>query len=344
MKFLTKKIPIYLLIVTMFIGIVTVLVVITSFKKDEEEKLQSATINSQNIATSCDMNISRLKGYKFIKPLLFAERSCEAEKLFSVKNAASNIINNLKTKGNIDNASVYIRLFNGRAEWISINDEIKYQPGSLLKVPILITLLKMEEKTPGILQTKLTLTQSAFATTGLKQEFLKSSIKVGSSYTIKELLNYMIINSDNNATVLLNDHLPLVELQKACTDLGITTLDLTKSDSKISAKDYSAFWIALYNGSYLNFTNSEFALSLLSKTDFNEGMVKGLPKNIKISHKFGEKGDPINHTLSETGIVYVNNFPYLITIMTQGKNQAALPNAIEEISASVYNNIESLTH
>jgi beta-lactamase class A len=205
-----------------------------------------------------------------------------------------------------------------------------------------MTYLRISEEKPGFLNNKVTFNAMNEASKGLKQEFLKTAIKLGNSYTFKELLTYMIAHSDNNATMLLMTSIPITEFQKTFTDLGLSK-DLTNNDAVISAKEYSNFWIALYNGTYLNFDNSDYALSLLSQSDFTEGIVKNIPKDVKVAHKFGEKGDATKHAFGETGIVYLNNTPYLISIMTEGKDQSKLPGVIQEISSTVYNNIQGLT-
>ena len=54
-----------------------------------------------------------------------------------------------------------------------------------------------------------------------------------------------------------------------------------------TAKNYSKVFFALLNATYLNKENSEKALELLSNTDFTQGIVAGVPNNIKVAHKFG---------------------------------------------------------
>lgn len=343
MKNFTKKVPVYFLIIAAIIGAALSysFTSIVSKKSDNIDKVD-VTTNVQTSQTNfCSVDFKRLSGRKFIKPLLFAERGCEDEVLNSIKSSVNNVIDNLKTKGDINTASVYVRIFK-KGQWMCINKEAKFQPGSLFKVPLLITYLRLSEQKPGFLNNKLVFNNVTAATKSLKQEFVKNSIKIGNAYSIKELLNYMIAHSDNNATMLLMNAIPYSEFQKTFTDLGLNK-DLTKNDAVVSAKEYSNFWIALYNGSYLNFDNSEYALSLLSLTDFNEGITKNIPKSVQVAHKFGEKGNDNYHAFSETGIIYENNIPYLITIMTEGKMQAKLPMAIEEISNTVYNNIHGLT-
>lgn len=338
-----KRVPVYFLIIAALIGaVISYSFTSISSKTTTDAKADVVTKPESVDFSSCSYTISRLGGRRFIKPLLFAEKMCETDKFSAAKISVDNLITNLKAKGDIKSASVYIRLFN-RGEWFAINGDNKYQPGSLFKVPLLMTYLRISENKPDFLEKKFVFNAVTQESKSLKQEFVKNAIKVGNSYTIRELLTYMIVHSDNNATMLLMNNIPFTEFERTFTDLGMSK-ELTKNEAVISAKEYAAFWITLYNGSYLNFDNSEFALSLLSKTDFTEGIIKGLPQNTKVAHKFGEKGDATNHAFHETGIVYVNNYPYLISVMTEGNDQAKLPKVLQEISSAVYSNIEAYTH
>jgi beta-lactamase class A len=341
MKFFTKKVPNYFLIIALILGAFVSYAFTKNQHSNGDEETLPTTTTVNNFSSLCNININRLAGRKFIKPLLYAEKTCEAEVFTSLKGSINNIIGELKSKGEMNTASVYVRLF-GKAEWLSINEETKYQPGSLFKVPLLITYLRLEEKTPGVLQKKLMFSNITAEAKQFKQEFMKNQIQQGQSYTVKELLKYMIMHSDNNATMLLFNNIPTSEFEKTFTDLGLDK-NMTKSEGVVSAKEYSRFWIILYNGSYLNFDNSEYALSLLSQSDFDQGMMKGIPKNIMVAHKFGEKGNTTSHCLHETGIVYAGTIPYLVTIMTEGNNQSTLADCLQKISGTIYSNIESFT-
>jgi len=45
-------------------------------------------------------------------------------------------------------------------------------------------------------------------------------------------------------------------------------------NDSVSLKEYSSFFRILYNASYLTPSSSQFALSLLTKTDFTDGIRK----------------------------------------------------------------------
>jgi beta-lactamase class A len=272
--------------------------------------------------------------------LVYAEPSCETEGLNSVKYAIEDKINALRESGQIRNASVYLRLFN-RGEWISIGDNERYSPGSLLKVPELMTIMKMKEKDPDILNTKLYF-EKAIETTKTAT-FITKGIETGKYYTVRELLYYMIAHSDNNATYLLNKFMDISTFKKVFTDLGLPEPDMTASEYKISAKEFSVFMKVLYNASYLSIKDSEFCTELLSKCDFRSGLIAGIPKDCIAAHKFGEGGDAKTQTfnLSESGLVYCKDKTYLVTIMTNGTDMRSLAPVISNISKVVHENLEA---
>ncbi len=284
----------------------------------------------------CVENRVALTGYKLVKPLLYSEKECESESLSPLKGEIGNFIEQQKQAGNISNASVYLKMLSSE-EWTSINPNGSYYPGSLIKLPMLIAFLRMEEAKPGFLSQKVTYT--AGATVNIKQTFETKSIEPGKSYTIKELLEYMIAYSDNNATQLLNSYMKVDAINAVFKDIGLTPPPTTSAEYfnyKMTAKDYSKFMIAIYNSTYLSNSASEYAAELLSRCDFKDGLLKELPSNIKVAHKFGEAGRGNELELHESGIIFINDKPYQITVMTHGgdiKKQAAI---ISQISKMVY--------
>ncbi len=89
---------------------------------------------------------------------------------------------------------------------------------------------------------------------------------------------------------------------------------------------------------------SEKALEFLSDVEFTKGLVAGVPKNIAVSHKFGERSiidsEDIKQ-LHDCGIIYYPDRPYLLCVMTRGKNLDVLTDNVRVISYLVYDEIES---
>jgi len=331
--FFTRKIPVYFIIIsTLLSGTAAFYIFRNMFVKPAEET--DSSIGSY----SCVYNLSRLSGYKFIKPLVATEQGCESERYAPIKSGVAGLIDNFKGQGIISSASVYVRDFK-ESEWIGYNMGEKFNPGSLFKVPTLMTYLRLSEKDPSLLrkELKFDLPKSMVP----NQTFNSRTIQFGQSYTIKDLLRYMIAYSDNNATVLLSRNLNAVEYEKTFTDLGMDK-SMNSADCQITARDYSIFIAALYNAGYLDIADSEFALSLLNQCDFKDGLVKELPSSVKVAHKFGEWGNNQVQELHESGLIYINSAPYVITIMTKGTDVTKLPKVISDISKFVYDKMVAL--
>lgn len=327
---LAKKVPFYFVIVAFLLPS---LVFVFYLTKQSNIEVSDESLAKSDIDNGCNLKIKRLNGYQFIRPLLYAEPSCESDNLTQHKSEIETIINTNKSQGNISTASVYIREFS-KAEWISINEEEKYSPGSLMKIPELIAFYKMNEKIPGLFNRKIKYDHEFV--TDKHPVYLSKQIKIGESYTIKELLKYMIVYSDNNATILLNQIVDENIFKKVFSDVGLTEPDFKLSQYPIKVNDFSVFMKELYNASYLSQEDSESCLEMLSRSDFKEGLLSGLPSSCTVAHKFGEGGFDNNPNFSETALVYCGKKPYLITIMAKGSDMKKIPKVISEISKKVY--------
>ena len=326
----TKKVPLYFVFLAFLISGVILCV---GFVLNNKSKAEIETVSVTQPQPSCDLNIARLKGFEFIHPLLYAEPNCESEELSSHKLEIETIINSNKVEGNITAASVYLREFK-QAQWISINENETYSPGSLLKVPELIAFYKMNELVPGFLDRTI-VCDGSFANNRVIA-FESKHIVNGKTYTIKELLYYMIVYSDNDATIMLNKVIDKSVFNDVFSDNGLKEPVFNSSSYPITARDYSIFMKELYNASYLNFKDSEACLSLLSKSEFKDGLLSGLPANSTVVHKFGEGCFDNAPNFSESAIVYSSGKSYLLTVMTKGTDMKKLPKVIGEISKKVY--------
>ena len=293
----------------------------------------SAMINAGKVSLNCTYDIKRLNGYDYIKPLMFVDNECESEDLFAVKQRINSLIDQFKGSGDLISASVYLKSYSPNG-WIGINENEKFSPGSLMKVPVLITFLKMNEKKSGILDK--VLLYDHVLVSNKNAVFISNQIQLGHKYSVRELLTYMIAYSDNNATNLLNTIIDVTTFQKIFADFGLEVPDWKSNNYPISSKDYSLFMRALYNGSYITNEDSEFATELLTHSDFKDGLIKNLPGYLKKAHKFGEGGTNTEPELSESALIYLENRPYLLTVMTKGKNNKTLAQIISQISDLVY--------
>lgn len=277
--------------------------------------------------------------YKFINPLLECDSSSisQDKNLSSLKKNLEFIINQDIGNGKITFASIYYRDLNN-GPWFGINEKEYFSPASLIKVPVLIAYLKEAENDPSILDKKIVNNKSFdYSQQNIKPE---SILEFNKEYTVDDLLNRMIIYSDNAAYELLIENIDSSKIFAVYKDLDV---DISRAEDDpngniITVKDYSSFFRVLFNASYLSQKMSEKALTILSQTQYSKGLVAGLPTDVKISHKFGERQylPSKEKQLHDCGIVYLAKKPYLICVMSRSTDFDKAASFIQEVSKTVY--------
>jgi len=287
-----------------------------------------------------------LKLYKFIDRELICSRSLIIVKKHSyikLKNKLIDFIYDERKKSNITHVSLYFRdLVNGPI--LGINEQEEFSPASLLKLPLLITYLRLAEENKDLLKTKI------FATgkTNLTPNFQPSKvIDATKPHSIEELLDRLIVYSDNVAYDWLIAYLkkkfpsnnPLLETNQ---ELGILEPKNTLEDT-ITVRSYGSIFRNLYYGTYISEASSEQALGLLARSEFDLGIVAGVPKDMKVANKFGERAvlESNLKQLHDCGIIYYPNNPYLLCIMTKGEDFEKLAKVISDLSKMVYEEFDS---
>lgn len=278
-----------------------------------------------------------------------SDLACENEHIlnkkgyFELKSKIEDYVENKKKDKHLVYISVYFRdLENGPT--LGINEHTKFSPASLLKIPVLLTFLSLTEQYPDILNTEI-------AFNNVNESLIpyyppKVSARDNTPYKISELLDYMIKYSDNNSYYALREYLNQISpnedlILQTYTDLGITDpRDI--NDQTLSVKSYGSIFVQLYNSSFFpNKELSEQALEVLANTDFTDALVQGVPSDLTIAHKFGERGTGNDKQLHDCGIIYYPNNPYLLCVMTRGPDFFILSQVISDISKMVYDEVDS---
>ncbi len=291
--------------------------------------------------SSNSKQIRQVGEYRYINPLLeceVAEGTIDARKQ-NFRDELVREIEIIKKQNQLTKVAVYFRdLNNGPA--FGVDEAGEFFPASLLKVPVMMAYYRWSEKEPQLLETKISYQNEIDF--GYKPTIIpKEKLVVGQSYSVNELIRHMIIFSDNQALYLLTRNLPKVYIEELFKLLGVGIDVLADSDAKLTVKEYAGFFRILFNSSYLSRENSEKALLLLASTDYNDALPAGVPKDISVSHKFGEAGTGMTERqLHDCGIVYFPDHPYLTCIMTRGKELDNLKQSIVDISKFIYGKID----
>ena len=283
-----------------------------------------------------DSERNEVAAYRFISPLLQCENATPLrfQKIIKTETAVGSVIDEAKKRGDITMASVYFRDLNN-GPWFGRHEKEPFIPASLLKVPLMITYLRAAEHDPSALDRKILFDGAEYP---MPQAFMFGEpLKRGRSYSVRELMERMIRNSDNTAMVLLTsgDYLSFDQLESVYKGFGIESP--VNPGYQINAVTYASFFRVLYNATYVSRDLSEYALELMSQSAFNDGLRAGIPEEVVVSHKFGERiSQTGERQLHDCGIVYAPGKPYLVCIMTRGSDFKRLSSVIAELSKQVY--------
>lgn len=299
----------------------------------------------ENIADAYEEQRQNGKGvdqWKFTNPLLQCDgiESLSNKFITTLKHSVTDFLAKDEITNSATHVSVYFRDLNN-GPWFGINEKENFLPGSLLKVPLMLTIFKKSEADPSFLDSQVTYEEGEPTA---KQYFLpEKEVKKGETYTVRELVERMIRYSDNNAATLLSLLISKDELARSYEELGIISpTKVANTEYQMPVRTYASFFRILFNATYINRSFSELALQLLAQSTFDKGLRAGVPKEIKVAHKFGERAteDRSIAQLHDCGIIYYPEHPYLLCVMAQGKNFEGLEKIIAGISRTVYREMD----
>lgn len=290
---------------------------------------------------SCDSALFKYINHELVcKDKMVVRKSNYVE----FKRNMERFIQDKKKENKVTNVAIYFRdLQNGPT--LGINEYEKFSPASLLKLPLFLAYLGLSIENDKLLETEIAFRGNTLA----QEQYFKPSKSAENNipYTINELLGFMIKYSDNNSYYVLLEYLGQISpdediLKDTFIDLGIID-PKDFLEQTLTVKSYSAIFTQLYHNSFFTQKElSEKALSLLTESDFYQGIISGVPVDLKVANKFGERSLPNNiKQLHDCGIIYYPENPYLLCVMTQGRDFTELISVIREISKLVYDEFNS---
>jgi beta-lactamase class A len=287
----------------------------------------------------------RSGGYQFINPLLECEIMPESgvQELRPASETVRRVINQYVERGVLTDSAVYFRDLNN-GPWFGSNERALFAPASLFKVPLMVAVLKQAESNPSLLSQVLEFEAPVMESLVTQNIDPSTPIEPGKSYTVEELLERMIAQSDNEAMALLSTSIDEQSLLAVERDLGLVVAEGADGERAITVKSYAGIFRMLFNASYLNRQMSEKALGILSKSAYTAGIPAKLPDDIIVAHKFGERvmstlDGTVQKQLHDCGIVYFPDRPYLLCVMTRGSDLQQLTKVVRDVSEVVYNDV-----
>lgn len=286
-----------------------------------------------------------LSRYNLINPFLdcIEARKLDMRELDIFKPRILQYIERTKQRHPDVHISYYFRDLNNGL-WIGVNEKEVFSPASLMKVPIMITLLKEAQKNPAILYERIRFDKKRFEQVDEDSGFEKQD---GSEYTVDEYLRQMIVYSDNAATIILLDRIGIDKVTKVQDDLNLQSNGITDPDANfVPINRYSSVFRVLFNASYLDKDMSQKALKLLTETIYSKGIREAIPERYLVAQKYGErdffdeKGNRNTRQLHHFGIVFYTGKPFLLGIMTRGANKEVKEKIIYDLARITYEEID----
>lgn len=232
-----------------------------------------------------------------------------------------------------NNVSVYYEQLNSGAN-TSANANLRLFPASLTKLPLAIVVGRRVDDGVWNWNTKLTIQQSDIDSGSGN---LYKTVKAGDTMTVDDLLHAMIVDSDNTAQDVFLDQMKQADFDNFEQAVGLE--DLFDNQGFISSKEYTRVLRVLWTASYTDRDDAQKILDLMSQDTFHDFLSQGIPSNVIFAHKWGENKD--QSIFADSGIVYQDGKPYMITVIIKGKDQTmasltAAESLMKDISTHAY--------
>ncbi len=157
--------------------------------------------------------------------------------------------------------------------------------------------------------------------------------------SVHDALEKMINISDNYAALLLTEKIRLSTISLFLIDNGFSQSSISENGKPpmTTPHDIALYFEKLYNGRLIDANYSNKMISLLREQKLNDKIPRYLPYEVNVAHKTGEL-DEYTH---DAGIVYVNNYDYIIVVLSKSDDPELAAIRIANVSEAVYNYFEA---
>ena len=235
-----------------------------------------------------------------------------------VYDVISREIDEIRSKFNGESA-IYIKdIRTGIA--VQYNEGMTFPSASLVKIPVMASVFHAvkEGKISFNDRVKLTKRHKVGGSGKLKR------YRSGNSFTVEQLVNLMIVESDNTATNMLTDLLGFEyinrtfreKLNLSVTNLSRDVMDLRSRNTGIenltTAGEMGGMLEAIYRGKLVSDDASKKMLSILKEQKINDRIPRYLPDDVLVAHKTGL----MNKLCHDAGIIFTRKGDFIVCVLT----------------------------
>lgn len=224
-------------------------------------------------------------------------------------------------------------------ETLSFNQNDHYIPASVIKLPILMEIYRLEAMGKADLNSKIL----------IKDEDKMPSCGALNSFTgevlvdIKTLCNLMITISDNTATNVLISHFGTKALNEGFSTVGLNDTRVNRKlfDSEASKQgiqnvitpaEIGMLLEKLYRNEFINEQVSEDIKAILFRQQIKHKIREKLPIGTKVGNKTGED----DYISNDVGIVYAKQ-PFVVCFISNETDKSLFNPFIRKTSLTLFN-------
>lgn len=235
--------------------------------------------------------------------------------------------------------AVYLKDLRGGREWSHHADDL-FPSASLIKVPIMAAVFAKVAEGEISLDTKLSLKRrmrmGGSGTIKWKRD--------GTRFTVRQLLEKLIIESDNTAMRILIEEVGMAFLQKQFPRMGLLYTEIypeglslkdgrVKFENYTTAREMGVLLEKIYRGEMVNTLSSEIMLDIMKRRRVRSRLAKGLPVGWEIAHKTGL----LRGACHDAAILFSPEGEYVLVVLTgQNSSYPAAKNFISKVGKITY--------
>lgn len=238
--------------------------------------------------------------------------------------------------------AIYVRPLNQAGQDVVLNSH-KMASASLIKIPIMIEAFNQKNQGKLDFNERITIRHAETVEGGSVY-----NLPDGTVLTIGQLVELMIVQSDNSACNILIDKLKMENVNAMIKKLGCssdTILQRKMMDFEAvkqgrqnytNVTDMANILEKLYNNKCLDPKSDKAMLEILKRQEDNTIIPAQLPHHIQVAHKTGEL-DGMNY---DCGIIYGQSHNYILCMMAENvKDEPQVFYDMSAMSLAIYDQI-----
>ena len=222
-----------------------------------------------------------------------------------------------------DYAFVVVRLGSGYR--YGLNNKEIMPAASLIKLPVMAAMYKADEDGYIDLDQKYTLRP----TDKVEGSGSLATQPDGFKISYHELIKLMGKESDNTAFNISRTLAGRSTINNILDEAGMKNTSIVSNNT--TADDIAIFFEGLWSYDLINNDNKGQLLDHLTDTIYEDWISRGVPENIRVTHKYGVLDEVVN----DAGIVFSDD-PYVLVILSSGVSREEANIVIPELSRMVF--------